>query len=70
MAGASRGKCPSCQTDVVILAKREGKITLIVKCRCLNHPDDVITFDLHSLMEGMEDKEEVVYIHKGNSTLN
>lgn len=67
----ARGRCPSCETGVVMLTKHEGKITIVVKCTCANHPDDVVVFDLEALMEGLGDEsEQVVYIHKGNGTLN
>jgi hypothetical protein len=67
----SKGKCPNCDTGVVALTKQNGRVVLIVKCRCMNHPDDVVTFDLDSLLIGLEEKpEEVVYIHKGNSIVH
>jgi hypothetical protein len=70
-ANTSKGKCPACDTSVVALTKQNGRVVIIVKCRCMNHPDDVVVFDLATLLEGLEEKPEAaVYIHKGNSTLN
>lgn len=67
---ASKGKCPNCDTSVVALTKQNGRVVVIVKCRCMNHPDAVVVFDLDTLLQGLEEKEALVYIHKGNSTLH
>lgn len=70
-SNTSKGKCPACDSGVVALTKQDGRVVIIVKCKCMKHPDDVVVFDLDTLLEGLKDHaESLVYIHKGNSTLN
>lgn len=67
----SKGKCPACDSGVVALTKQDGRVILMVKCKCSDHPDDIICFDLETLIEGLNGPDEkLVYIHKGNSTLH
>ena len=68
---SSKGKCPDCQSTVILLHKKEDRVQIAVRCKCANHPDDVVSFDLERLLDGLEERREVeVYIHKGNSTLH
>lgn len=66
----SKGKCPACDSGVVALVKQDGRVVIMVKCKCMNHPDDIVCFDLETLVEGLNEEKAIVYIHKGNSTLN